>query len=96
MPHPQSSEKMKDKLLIKILGVNYTILKLRLSKKALWFITVRSHKHYNPSSSSSDLALNSDRLLSISLDNDVNSKLKILNDTSCLGCARPNKDRENS
>ena len=58
----------------------YAILKLRPPKKVSSFVTVRSYKHYNPSSLSSDLASNSDRLLSILLEHDVKLKLKIFND----------------
>ena len=58
----------------------YAILKLRPPKKVSFVVTVRSYKHYNPSSFSSDLASNSNRLLSILLGHDVNLKLKIFND----------------
>lgn len=58
----------------------YVILKLKRPKKLPCYITVRSFKHYDPSSFISDLATNSDRFLSIFSGKDVNSKLATFND----------------
>ena len=54
--------------------------KLKPPKKPPCYITVRSFKHYDPSSFTYDLAANSDRLLSPFSEKDVNTKLTSFDD----------------
>ena len=54
--------------------------KLKVPKILPTYITVRSHKNYDPTAFSSDLAMKSDRLLSIFTETDVNTKTEVLKD----------------
>ena len=58
----------------------YVSTKLKVPKTSPTYITVRSHKNYDPTAFSSDLATKSDRLLSIFTETDVNTKTEVLKD----------------
>ena len=58
----------------------YVSTKLKVPKTPPTYITVRSYKNYDPTAFSSDLAMKSDRLLSIFTETDVNTKTEVLKD----------------
>ncbi len=58
----------------------YVSTKLKVPKTPPTHITVRSYRNYDPTAFSSDLAMKSDRLLSIFTETDVNTKTEVLKD----------------
>lgn len=58
----------------------FIVVKLKITKAPPCYITVRSYKNYVPSLFTADLASNSDRLLTIFSEDDVNAKLRTFND----------------
>ncbi len=58
----------------------YVTLKLKPTKPAPTYITVRSYRNYDPELFAADLASKSERLLSVFSVNDINEKLKIFDE----------------
>ena len=58
----------------------YVMLKLKRPKPPLYYVTLRSYKKYNSELFSINLASKSDQILPIFTENDVNTKLAMLND----------------